>query len=407
MKATVTQCAVLVGGLGTRLGAITATTPKPILPCGGRPFLFWLLREFVRFGVTDFLLLTGHLSAEIERAAADIKASLPRPASITLSEEPVRAGTGGAVFHARNRASGPLSAVQRQLPVRLQFFHALSGCRDGWAGGDRAHRASSAGRCLPLWCCRNRRRSRHRIQGAPAPGTSGTINGGIYLFNQSLIRHLQPACSLEADILPVLARAGSLRGTLGDGYFRDIGVPEDFVRAQTEIPALLKRKALFLDRDGVLNVDHGYVGSRDRFQWVDGARDAIRYATQAGWHVFIVTNQAGVARGYFDEAAIHDLLDWIGDQAREAGGTIDDARYCPFHPDGTVEAYRQVHPWRKPLPGMLLDLIRMWELDPAKALMVGDQETDMRAAAAAGVAGYLFNGGNLLSFLRPILDKHA
>src|ERR1700722_11955499 len=103
MKATVTQCAVLVGGLGTRLGAITATTPKPILPCGGRPFLFWLLREFVRFGVTDFLLLTGHLSAEIERAAADIKDSLPRPASITLSEEPVRAGTGGAVFHARNQ----------------------------------------------------------------------------------------------------------------------------------------------------------------------------------------------------------------------------------------------------------------------------------------------------------------
>ena len=223
----------------------------------------------------------------------------------------------------------------------------------------------------------------------PPPGTSGTINGGIYLFNQSLIPHLQPACSLEADILPVLARAGSLRGTLGDGYFRDIGVPEDFARAQTEIPALLKRKALFLDRDGVLNVDHGYVGSRDRFQWVDGARDAIRYATQAGWHVFIVTNQAGVARGYFDEAAIHDLLDWIGDQARQAGGTIDDARYCPYHPDGTVEAYRQVHPWRKPLPGMLLDLIRMWELDPAKAVMIGDQETDMRAAAAAGVAGLL------------------
>ncbi len=72
--ATVTQCAVLVGGLGTRLGALTAATPKPILPCGDRPFLAWLLREFVRFGVTDFLLLTGHLSAEIEKAAATIQA---------------------------------------------------------------------------------------------------------------------------------------------------------------------------------------------------------------------------------------------------------------------------------------------------------------------------------------------
>jgi D,D-heptose 1,7-bisphosphate phosphatase len=407
MKATVTQCAVLVGGLGTRLGALTTTTPKPVLPCGGRPFLFWLLREFVRFGVTDFLLLTGHLSAEIERAAADIQASLPRPANITLSEEPVRAGTGGAVFHARNqlqdrfllcngdslfdcnfsRLLADAAMDGPEVTGRIVLRHLDDASRYGVVETERDHVTAFSER--------------------PPPGTSGTINGGIYLFNQSLIPHLQPACSLEADILPVLARAGSLRGTLGDGYFRDIGVPEDFARAQTEIPALLKRKALFLDRDGVLNVDHGYVGSRDRFQWVDGARDAIRYAIQAGWHVFIVTNQAGVARGYFDEAAIHDLLDWIGDQARQAGGTIDDARYCPYHPDGSVEAYRQVHPWRKPLPGMLLDLIQMWDLDPAKALMVGDQETDMRAAAAAGVAGYLFNGGNLLSFLRPILDKHA
>ncbi len=407
MKATVTQCAVLVGGLGTRLGALTATTPKPILPCGGRPFLFWLLREFVRFGVTDFLLLTGHLSAEIERAAADIQASLPRPARITLSEEPIRAGTGGAVFHARD---------QLQERFLLCNGNSLFDCNFSTLLADAATDGPEVtGRIVLRHLDDASRYGVVETEGdhvtafreRPPPGTSGTINGGIYLFNQSLIPHLRPACSLEADILPVLARAGSLRGTLGDGYFRDIGVPEDFARAQTEIPALLKRKALFLDRDGVLNVDHGYVGSRDRFQWVDGALDAIRYATQAGWHVFIVTNQAGVARGYFDEAAIHDLLDWISDQAREAGGTIDDARYCPYHPDGTVEAYRQVHPWRKPLPGMLLDLIRMWELDPAKALMVGDQETDMRAAAAAGVTGYLFDGGNLLSFLRPILDKHA
>ena len=167
------------------------------------------------------------------------------------------------------------------------------------------------------------------------------------------------------------------------------------------------RPAVFLDRDGVLNVDHGYVGSRDRFTWVEGALEAIRYATQSGWHVFIVTNQSGVARGAYDETAVQDLLAWIGDEARRAGGTIDDVRYCPYHPDATVEAYRQAHPWRKPLPGMLLDLIEKWALDPARAVMVGDQDTDMQAADAAGVAGHLFRGGNLLHFLKPILDKRA
>jgi D,D-heptose 1,7-bisphosphate phosphatase len=407
MKATVTQCAVLVGGLGTRLGTLTATTPKPILPCGGRPFMFWLLREFVRYGVTDFLLLTGHLSTEIERAAADIEASLPRPASITLSEEPIRAGTGGAVFHARDRLQDRFLLCNGDSLFDCNLSTLLAdAARDGpeVTGRIVLRQLDDASRYGVVDTEQDRVTA---FRERPPAGTGGTINAGIYLFNRSLIRHLRPACSLEADILPILARAGHLRGTLGRGYFRDIGVPDDFARAQTEIPALLRRKALFLDRDGVLNVDHGYVGSRDRFEWVDGARDAIRHATEAGWHVFIVTNQAGVARGHFDEAAIHDLLDWIGDQAREAGGTIDDARYCPYHPDGTVEAYRQVHPWRKPLPGMLLDLIQMWELDPGKAVMVGDQDSDMQAAEAAGVAGYLFRGGNLLSFIRPILDKHA
>ena len=205
--------------------------------------------------------------------------------------------------------------------------------------------------------------------------------------------------------MPGLAAAGVLRGAVADGYFRDIGMPDDFARAQHEIPHLLHRRALFLDRDGVINHDHGYVGSRDRFDWIPGALETIAHATRAGWHVFIVTNQSGVARGFYDEAAAAALLDWIADEARGAGGTVDDWRYCPFHPEATVDAYRRASDWRKPAPGMLLDLIRAWEVDPVRSVMFGDQDTDMRAAMAAGMAGYLFQSGNLLEFARPILDK--
>lgn len=162
-------------------------------------------------------------------------------------------------------------------------------------------------------------------------------------------------------------------------------------------------RALFVDRDGVLNVDHGYVGSRDRFEWMDGALDAVRLATELGWHVFIVTNQSGVARGLYPEEAVRYLLDWVSDCARGAGGTIDDWRYCPYHAEAPLELYRVEHPWRKPEPGMLLDLLQAWDLDPRRAIMVGDQPTDMQAAAAAGVQGHLFTGGNLLEFLRPLL----
>ena len=113
----------------------------------------------------------------------------------------------------------------------------------------------------------------------------------------------------------------------------------------------------------MVNIDHGYVGSRDRFEWMPGACEAMRAATDAGWHVFVVTNQSGVARGHYDEAAVTGLHEWMIDEVRRAGGTIDDIRYCPFHPDAVVPAYRRVSDWRKPAPGMLLDLMRAWELD--------------------------------------------
>ena len=96
----VRQCAVLVGGLGTRLGAIAADTPKPMLTVGDRPFLAWLLREVVRYGIADILLLTGHLSGFVTESLQALRDWLPRPVTVSISEEPMRAGTGGALFHA-------------------------------------------------------------------------------------------------------------------------------------------------------------------------------------------------------------------------------------------------------------------------------------------------------------------
>lgn len=165
------------------------------------------------------------------------------------------------------------------------------------------------------------------------------------------------------------------------------------------------RPSVFLDRDGVINLDRGFVGRSQDFVLVDGAAEAISLLNRRGYLVFVVTNQSGIGHGYYSEADFEALCAYMSSLLAQQEAHIDDIRHCPFHPEAKIRRYRSNHPWRKPAPGMILDLLDCWEVDVKSSFLIGDSHRDVQSAKAAGINGYLFDGGNLLDFLGTILPE--
>jgi D-glycero-D-manno-heptose 1,7-bisphosphate phosphatase len=147
----------------------------------------------------------------------------------------------------------------------------------------------------------------------------------------------------------------------------------------------MKNIALFLDRDGVINVDYAYVHTVSNFHFVDGIFDLVCAARQANYLVVVVTNQAGIGRGHYTEDDFHALTNWMKEQFLERGGKIDGVYFCPYHAENGVGIYRKVSHWRKPEPGMLLQAAKDLDVDLARSIMIGDKDSDMQAASRAGI----------------------
>ena len=159
-----------------------------------------------------------------------------------------------------------------------------------------------------------------------------------------------------------------------------------------------QRPALFLDRDGVLNVDRGYVSQTDDFEWIEGAIDCVKNFKDRGWFVFVVTNQSGIARGLYTEAEMEALHDHMAGDLEQHGTAIDRFYHAPWHEEGEVARYRRASIDRKPGPGMLLKAMAEFPVNREQSFLIGDKPTDMEAAKAAGVGAFLFSGGNLATF---------
>jgi len=154
----------------------------------------------------------------------------------------------------------------------------------------------------------------------------------------------------------------------------------------------MKRQALFLDRDGVINLDHGYIHRKEDFHFVEGIFEVVGAARAAGYLIVVVTNQAGIGRGYYSEADFWELMHWVSEEFQAHEAPLDAVYFCPYHAEFGIGTYRRDSPCRKPKPGMLLQAAADHHINLSGSCLIGDRLTDVQAAAAAGLAKYWLLG---------------
>jgi D,D-heptose 1,7-bisphosphate phosphatase len=402
----VKQAAILIGGQGTRLGDAVRDTPKPLLEVCGRPFVEHVMLNLRRFGFTEFVLLAGYQSGVVhEKYGAGTPFAQELGATIKVVVEPSPLGTGGALKYARAHLNDEFLLLNGDSIFDFNYLD-LSNCSYDNEPDDWLCRVA----LLPV-----EHATRYgfvELDGArisafrekPAEPQSGLINSGVYWLKAAMLDDIgETPCSLEQQVFPKLAREGRMIGRVYRGYFIDIGIPEDLQAARAHLADHLRKPAAFLDRDGTLNHDDGYTHKIQDFRWIDGAKTAIRRLNDAGYLVFIVTNQAGIARGYYDAAAVEALHEWMAGELADIGAHIDDIRYCPHHPDGTIPALSTACDCRKPATGMLRSLIEQWNPKLPQSFMLGDSDKDAEVGIAVGIRGKKIEDASILQEVERLL----
>jgi D-glycero-D-manno-heptose 1,7-bisphosphate phosphatase len=394
------QAVILVGGRGTRLGELAQSTPKPLLPIDDdRRFLDYLIENFARHGVEQIILIAGHLGGQVE---ARYQGARFGACEILVVIEPEPAGTAGALWHARDlldpvflMSNGDsffdfnLLALTTALEAQDEGAIALRHVPDARRYGAVEQ---AGGRVVSF------REKDESLEGA-------WISGGVYVLRRDVLARIKTLpCSIESDIFPALAAEGRLGCATFEGYFLDIGLPDTLEQGRRELPEVRRRPAIFFDRDNTLNIDRGYTHKPEDLAWTPGAIEAVRDVNDAGWLAVVVTNQAGIGRGFYVVEQMEAFHRAMQGALAEAGAHIDAFYHCPYHPEAVEAEFRHPnHPDRKPNPGMLEAARRALPIDWSRSVMIGDQPSDIAAGEAAGLTGVLYTGGDLREMVRGLM----
>ncbi len=385
---------ILAGGRGTRLGSLTKNMPKPLLKINQREFIDYIIYYISSYNFKKIYLVCSYKHKEFFLRYH--KKKIFDCLIICLQEDKPR-GTGGALYTIKKRIKSNFFLFNGDslFLVDLNKFYNFAKKNDQ---NLISIALASNKNYLSNTKLSNIKLKKNKI--IFSKNKSSIMNGGIYYIKKKFINLISKnELSLENDIIPKLVSKNLVNGKYFKNYFIDIGLKKNLQLAKKNLNKIKLHKCAFLDRDGVINYDYGYVCSRKRLKIMPGVLKTIKLLNKKKYLVTVVTNQSGVGRGYFTEKNVNNLHKFIKVELLKKGSIIDDFIYCPHHPKAKITKYKKKCSCRKPNIGMIKQIAKKWQVNIEKSFMIGDKETDMRCAIKSNLK-FAYRSENFFSQIK-------
>ena len=400
---------IMAGGKGSRLRSITNDEiPKPMVPVDGKPLLEYQVEKLKAYGIKKIVMIVGHLGEKIVDHFKDGK-DFGVEIDYIFEKEPL--GTAGAFYYLKDK----IDAKDFMLDFgdvffdmdfdRMEDFHFKNSALTTLLAHPNGHpydsdliQTDDTGRVIGF-------DSKHNVRDY---WYDNMVNAGMYIINKRLLDLVKEPVKtdFEKDILANQVELGAnIYAYHTPEYVKDVGTVDRINATVEELKSGLiqsknlknKQRAIFLDRDGTMNVSKGFISKADDLELIPGTIDAIKAINKSGALAIVITNQPVIARGECSFEELHNIHNKLKTLLGEKGAFVDDIFYCPHHPDkgfdGEVPELKFDCECRKPKTGMIDEAVKKYNIDLSKSYMVGDSTMDLETARNAGIKSVLVDTG--------------
>lgn len=392
----INDAVILVGGKGTRLGYITKNTPKPLLKIKHKPFIDYLLSKLIKYNIKNIYLLCSYKKDFFFRKYHN---KMHHNSKIICINEGKAKGTGGALFGLKKKIKKNFLLINGDTFFDINYNYLINkniSNKSVLMSLTNKNKSVNNNAMVNLLIKRNLVKF--------SKNKTNFMNGGVYLVNKNLIKKIKNKfLSFENDILKKEILENNVIGKYFKNFFIDIG-SKNKLNLIKKNPKKMQNKCFFLDRDGVINKEVGYVTNYKQFIFLQGVHKAIKYLNDKNYLVILITNQAIVGKGIITEQKLNYIhIKMQKYLFMKNKSNIDDIFYSPYYKYAKNRKYKKNKFDRKPYPGMILKAVKKWNIDLSSSFFIGDKNTDRDAARKINLKFYFKKTNSLYKQIKSII----